>query len=108
GETVSLIGLRQKAGAFRSNISVTNAGTTQARVAIKLYDATGAAIHTYELTVPAGQVIQDGSPFAQRAGAPDLDWGFATVTVLEGTNIRTSASVIDMLTNDPTTIPAKQ
>jgi hypothetical protein len=108
GETVSLIGLRQKTGAFRSNISVTNAGPKPARVAIKLYDATGAAKHTYELTVPAGQVVQDTEPFAQRAGAPDLDWGFATVTVLEGTNIRTSASVIDMKTNDPTTIPAKQ
>jgi len=108
GETVSLIGLRQKAGAFRSNISVTNAGTTMARVAIKLFDASGEVRHAYELTVPAGQVVQDTEPFAQRAGLPALDWGFATVTVLEGTNIRTSASVIDMMTNDPTTIPAKQ
>jgi hypothetical protein len=39
---------------------------------------------------------------------PDADWGFATITVLKGTNILTSASLIDMKTNDPTTIPAKQ
>ena len=77
-------------------------------MAIKLFDASGTVRHSYELTVPAGQVVQDTEPFAQRAGLPALDWGFATVTVLEGTNIRTSASVIDMLTNDPTTIPAKQ
>ncbi len=108
GQTVSLIGLRQQTGAFRSNISITNGGTTEAQVAVNLYDATGASLNNYNLTVPAGQVLQDVEPFKNRANAPDVNWGFATVTVLKGSNILTSASMIDMKTNDPTTIPPKQ
>ncbi|MGZ8852570.1 MAG: hypothetical protein ACXW2X_04185 [Thermoanaerobaculia bacterium] len=108
GQTVSLIGMRQKTDAFRSNFSVTNGGTTEAQVAINLYDASGRSIHNYNLTIPAGTVAQDTEPFKNRANAPDLDWGFATVTVLKGTNILTSGSMIDMKTNDPTTIPPKQ
>lgn len=108
GQTVSLIGMRQKTDTFRSNLSVTNGGTTEAQIAINLYDASGRSIYNYNLTIPAGTVAQDTEPFKNRANAPDLDWGFATVTVLKGTNILTSASMIDMKTNDPTTIPPKQ
>lgn len=108
GQTVSLIGLRQKSNAFRSNISVTNGGATEAQVSITLFDATGKSLTTYTLTVPAGGVLQDVEPFRTRANAPDTDWGFATVTVLKGTNLRMSGSMIDMLTNDPTTIMPKQ
>ena len=63
---------------------------------------------SYNLTVPVGAGVQDLEPFKNRANAPDLDWGFATVTVLKGSNVLSSASLIDMKTNDPTTIPAKQ
>ena len=108
GQTISLIGLRQKSGTFRSNISVTNGGTVEAQVAINLYDAGGKSLTNYNLTIPAGQVLQDVEPFKNRANLPDVGWGFATVTVLKGTNILTSASMIDAITNDPTTIPAKQ
>ena len=108
GETVSLIGMRQQTGAYRTNLSVTNGGTSEAEVAITLYDATGTALTTYNLTIPAGLVVQDTSPFANRAGNPNVGWGFATVTILEGSNIQASASMVDMATNDPTTIPAKQ
>ena len=108
GQTVSLIGMRQKSDAFRTNLSVTNAGTAEAQVAITLFDATGKSLTTYNLTVPAGAVVQDVEPFKARANMPDLDWGFATVTVMKGANIRTFASMVDMKTNDPTTIPAKQ
>ncbi len=108
GQTISLIGLRQKSGAFRSNISVTNGGTTEAQVAVNLYDASGKSLTNYNLTIPAGQVLQDTEPFKNRAGLPDIDWGFATITVLKGTNILTSGSMIDSKTNDPTTIAPKQ
>lgn len=108
GQTVSLIGMRQKSDLYRSNLSVTNGGTTEAQVAITLFDASGKSLTTYNLTVPAGLVVQDPEPFKNRASAPDVDWGFATVTVLKGTNIRTSASLIDSKTNDPSTIPPKQ
>ncbi|HEX9161061.1 MAG TPA: hypothetical protein VF980_05070 [Thermoanaerobaculia bacterium] len=108
GQTVSLIGLRQKTDTFRSNITVTNAGKTDAQVTINLFDATGKSLTKYDLAIPAGQALQDTEPFKNRASAPDVDWGFATITVVKGNNILTSGSMIDMKTNDPTTIPAKQ
>jgi len=108
GQTVSLIGMRQKSDAFRSNLTVTNGGTTEAQVAVTLFDATGKSLTTYNLTIPAGLALMDNEPFRNRANVPDVDWGFATVTVLKGMNVRTSASLIDAKTNDPSTIPPKQ
>jgi hypothetical protein len=108
GQTVSLLGMRQLTGEYRTNLSVTNAGKTGAVVKVTLFDAAGTELTSYNLNVTAGQVIQDGEPFRTRANKPDIGWGFATVTVLEGSNIRTMASMIDMKTNDPTTIMPKQ
>jgi hypothetical protein len=108
GQTINLIGLRQQGGLYRSNIIVTNAGTAEAELSIALFDAAGLSVGTYTLKVPAGQVINDTEPFVKRANKPDLGWGFATVTVVKGTNIRTMASVIDNRSNDPTTISPKQ
>ena len=108
GQTVSLLGLRQETGKFRTNISVTNGGTQDANIAVALFDAAGAQLTTFNMAVGAGKVVQDLEPFKARANRPDLGWGFATVTVVAGSNIRTSASVIDQVTNDPVTIPAKR
>ena len=108
GQTATLLGLRQESGKYRTNISVTNGGTASATVTIALYDTAGTELTNYNLTVPSGKVVQDLQPFVARANAPDLGWGFATVKVVSGANINTSASVIDMVTNDPTTIPAKR
>ncbi|MDX1583408.1 MAG: hypothetical protein R3338_07375, partial [Thermoanaerobaculia bacterium] len=108
GETVSLIGMRQQTDLYRTNLSVTNGGQTGAVVSITLHDADGTELHTYQLEVAPGQVLQDTSPFASRANAPDVGWGYATVTIIEGANVQASASMVDMRTNDPTTIPAKQ
>ena len=108
GQTVSLIGLRQKTDAYRTNLVVANGGKTEAQVAILLFDSSGQSLGAYNLTVPAGTSVLETEPFRNRVNAPNVDWGFATVTVLKGTNVITSASMIDMKTNDPTTIPAKQ
>lgn len=108
GETASLIGMRQATGLYRTNLSVTNTGTAAAEVSVTLYDAAGTALHTYTIPVAAGQVVQDTAPFANRANAPDVGWGYATVTVVNGSHIHASASMVDMTTNDPTTIPAKR
>ncbi|HXH37931.1 MAG TPA: hypothetical protein VNN08_04850, partial [Thermoanaerobaculia bacterium] len=75
---------------------------------INLFDSTGKSLTAYILTIPAGTGQQDLEPFKNRANAPDIDWGYATVTVVKGTNVLSSASLIDMKTNDPTTIPSKQ
>jgi formate-dependent nitrite reductase cytochrome c552 subunit len=108
GQTVSLIGLRQLTGAYRTNIAVSNAGKAEAEVAISLFSANGSLLKTYNVKVPAGQVKQEGEPFKNVANQPDLGWGYSTVTVITGTNVHVSGSVVDMKTNDPTTIQAQQ
>ena len=108
GQTISLVGLRQKAGAFRSNIILTNAGKTEAELSVQLFDATGKSLHTYSVKLAAGAALIDTEPFANRAGLPDVNWGFATVTVVKGSNVWASGSMVDMKTNDPITITAKQ
>ncbi len=108
GQFAQLIGLRQETGKYRTNIAVANGGTQNAQVAITLFDNNGNALITYNLDVPAGQVVQDLKPFEARAGMPDVGWGFATVKVLAGSNVLASASVVDAVTNDPSYVPAKR
>ncbi len=108
GDSARLIGLRQETDAFRTNISVTNTGTSTAKVTITLRASSGTALHAYSLWVPAGIVVQDLEPFRTRAGEPDLGWGYATVEVDSGSRVLISATVIDSNTNDPTTIPMKR
>ena len=108
GQTARLLGLRQSSGAFRTNLSVTNAGAADAQVRVALYAATGTLLTSYDLMVPSGMTVQDLQPFAARAGQPDLGWGFATVTVTSGQGILATAYVIDDMTNDATAIPMKR
>lgn len=108
GQSAELVGLRQETGKYRTNIGVANGGTQAAQVAVTLFDNAGNALLTYNLTIPAGQVVQDLKPFEVRANVPNLGWGFATVKVLSGSNVMTSASVVDAVTNDPTYVPAKR
>jgi hypothetical protein len=108
GDFGTLLELRQETDKYRTNISVTNGGTTTAQVAITLYDTDGIQLTNYTLSVDSGKVVQDVEPFVQKANRPDVGWGFATVNVLSGSNILASASVVDAKTNDPTTIPLKQ
>jgi hypothetical protein len=108
GQSAQLIGLRQETGKYRTNIGVANGGTQPGQAEITLFDNAGTTLTTYTLTVPAGQVVQDLKPFEARANMPNLGWGFATVKVLSGSNVMTSASVVDAVTNDPTYIPAKR
>lgn len=104
GESVWLLGLRQQDGLFRTNISVTNTGGSLARVVVNLYRTNGDALTEYSLDIPPHRVIQDLAPFAARAHVGDLGWGFASVAVESGSGIIASASVIDSITNDATTV----
>ena len=107
GESARLIGLRQLSRAFRTNISVTNTGSSTARVAVTLFAENGDNLHDYTLWVSAGMVVQDLQPFANRAGEPDLGWGFALVEVVEGEGVLASATVVDSKTNDGISVPMK-
>jgi fibronectin type 3 domain-containing protein len=108
GEMAALLGLRQLEGVYRTNLSVTNSGSTTANVTVALFDPPGSQIYAYALTVPPGQVVQDSEPFRLRAGRPDMGWCYATVSVNTGSGVFTSASVVDSRTNDATTIPMQQ
>jgi hypothetical protein len=108
GSAARLLGLRQQTGAFRTNIQVANASPDDAEVAVTLYASDGTEVGSFTMFVAAGMVAQEVEPFVNYASQPDLGWGFAMVEVTAGEGILTSASVIDMQTNDGTTIPAKK
>jgi photosystem II stability/assembly factor-like uncharacterized protein len=104
GESAFLSQLRET-GAFRSNIAFTNAGPVAATLEVELYDDVGWRLTSFAVALAAGEYKQETRPFANRAGRTDLEAAYARVTVTSGTGVLVSASVIDNVTNDPTTIP---
>jgi hypothetical protein len=108
GASARLLGLRQMTDEFRTNISVTNTGLDPAEVRVTLFESDGTDLHSYTLEVGAGMVVQDLQPFKARARKPNLGWGFAVVEVTDGSGILVSASVIDAVSGDATTIPMKR
>ncbi|MDX2436921.1 MAG: hypothetical protein QNL88_07735, partial [Acidobacteriota bacterium] len=108
GEGAWLFGLRELDGAYRTNLSVTNAGSETATVAISLYATDSSLLDTYTLTVEPAEVVQDLQPFANRAGQASLGWGFARINVESGDGILSLASVIDSTTGDSTMVAMKR
>ncbi|RLE26678.1 MAG: hypothetical protein DRJ65_05010 [Acidobacteria bacterium] len=105
GQWGRLLQLRQVEGQFRTNLTVTNTGISDATVQVTLFDSAGNQLHQYGLDVEPRELLQDLEPFKNRAGRPNLGWGFAVVEISEGNGLLVSASVIDSRTNDGTTIP---
>lgn len=105
GESAWLLQLRQRAGVFRTNVSVANTGSAPAEVEVQLYDSAGTELATYTLSLDPAELIQDTEPFRVRANRPNLGWGYAKVTATSGFGILVSASVVDSVTNDATTVP---
>jgi len=99
---VRLLALRQEEGKFRTNISVTNTGAETGNVKITLYRTDGKELVSYWVEVEPRMAVQDLQPFKNRAGEPNVGWGFATVRVGDSrTTMLVSATVIDSRTNDP-------
>jgi hypothetical protein len=92
-------------GLFRSNIGYTNTGTTTASLTVRLYNGAGAQVGTYNVSLGPGQWKQTSQPFRTVAGIGNLDAGSAKITVTSGSGVFAYGSVIDNITNDPTTIP---
>lgn len=107
GTTVFLPQLRQNAF-FRSNIGVLNTGAGEARVTIRLFEATGVELAALQRGIGPGARLQLQEPFDRIAGRGDLDTAYATVTVRSGAGVIAYASVIDNITNDPSTVPMKR
>jgi hypothetical protein len=104
GRTVWLPQLQQNA-AFRTNVGVLNPGTEQARVTIRLFDASGQQLASRQRSLDPGVRIQLQEPFSRIAGRDDLDAAYASVEVRTGDGVIAYASVTDNTTNDPTTVP---
>jgi hypothetical protein len=105
GESTWLLQLRQQQGVFRTNISVANTGSAPAEVEVRLYDRVGTELTTFTLNLDPWELTQDSEPFVRRANRPNLGWGYAKVTVRSGFGVLVSASVVDSVTNDATTVP---
>jgi formylglycine-generating enzyme required for sulfatase activity len=91
--------------AFRSNLAFTNMGTGAATLKVELVDGAGGKLTEFTVSVDAGRFRQETQPFKNRAGQTNLARGYARVTVLSGSGVIISGSVIDQSTNDPTTMP---
>ncbi len=91
-------------GAYRSNIGVVNTGTASALVLVELYNGAGTRLASYSVNLTAGQWAQETQPFLSKAGQTAMDRGYARVTAQTGSGVFAFASVIDNLTNDPTTV----
>ncbi len=89
---------------YRSNIALTNTGLDTAHVEVSLFDGSGRFLASYEVDVPPGRWVQRNRPFFTEAGRDDLDRGYAEIYVPSGFGVIATASVIDAITNDPTTI----
>ncbi|MGV8042572.1 MAG: hypothetical protein AB2L07_21825 [Thermoanaerobaculaceae bacterium] len=105
GATAYLTQLQENA-AYRTNIALTNTGTTPAVVAVTLMSGAGVPLNTYLVNLNSGEYKQENRPFFNKAGQSNLAAGYAVVVVTSGSGIVASASVVDNLTNDPTTMPA--
>jgi hypothetical protein len=105
GESAWLPGLIETA-AFRTNIFVTNTGADPALIVLALHSGDGTSLTTYPLALAPGEFHQETRPFSARARQTNLTRGYARVSVVSGQGIFASASVVDNLTNDPTTIAA--
>ncbi len=102
GQSAYLPQLTENA-AFRSNILLSNMSKQQAVAAVELHDGAGAVLADYTVTLDPGQWRQENRPFFTKAGEDDLAAGYARVRVTAGSGVVALASVVDNLTNDPTT-----
>ncbi len=89
---------------FRSNIGFTNTSTVVAVVRLDLYNAAGTKIGSLTRTLQPGQWWQSNEPFRIVAGNNNIVGGSAKVTVTSGKGVIVYGSVVDNITNDPTTV----
>ncbi|MGV8041990.1 MAG: formylglycine-generating enzyme family protein [Thermoanaerobaculaceae bacterium] len=104
GKTAVVAHLIENA-AFRSNLAFTNTGSVAASVKVELLDGAGGKLGELTVSLNPGQFKQETQVFKNRAGQTSLPRGYARVTVLSGSGVIVSGSVVDNRTNDPTTIP---
>ena len=102
-QSAYLAGLSENAQ-YRCNIGVVNTGTGSATALVELFSGAGAKFTDYTVTLDPGDWKQETQPFMKYAGQTTMDRGYAKVTVQAGSGVFALASVIDNITNDPTTV----
>lgn len=104
---VAFIGQIEKSTAFRSNLGVQNLGTASCEVTVSLHGPNGAALgNPLTTTLPVGKYYQWDDVFA-KAGVTDAALAFARVGIeTPGGRVWAYGSVVDNITNDPTTVGA--
>lgn len=104
---VAVIPQLRKNAAYRTNIGVQNLGAASVLVDVKLIGANGVQRgKTKTFNVPAGRWLQQDDIFVS-SNAGSAETAYATVEIMTaGGLVWAYASVIDVRTGDPTTIPA--
>jgi hypothetical protein len=105
--TIAIIPQLRKNAAYRTNIGVQNMGASSVLVDVKLIGTNGAQLgKTKTFNVPARRWLQQDDIF-ESSNAGSAATAYATVEVrTSGGLVWAYASVIDVRTGDPTTIPA--
>ena len=98
--------LREDA-ASRTNVGVLNMGGTAAEVTVTLFDRLGAEVGSFGIVARPGETVQVNRPYQRRFGRTDIVGGFAKIEVESGSGVYPYGSVVDNVTDDPTTILAK-
>ncbi len=92
--------------ASRCDISLTNTGVANALVRVELFDGSGTKLGEYTESLTPGQFKQKARPFFNNASPQQTNMvlGFAKIAVLSGNGVLAYASVIDNVTQNPTTV----
>ncbi|HQN96088.1 MAG TPA: hypothetical protein PLM61_06940 [Thermoanaerobaculales bacterium] len=90
--------------AYRTNIGVVNMGEATATILVELCDGAGTTVAEYTRQIPPGRWRQEIQPFRYLAGETAMSGGYSRITVQSGAGVFALASVIDNITNDPTTV----
>ncbi|MBZ5589608.1 MAG: hypothetical protein LAO05_13685 [Acidobacteriia bacterium] len=90
---------------YRTNIGITNTGSSTANVTVTLYDASGNQVWADSRDYAPGGFYQYQQPYLALGGIAS---GYAKVTVNSGWGVVAYASVTDNNTGDPTTITMKR
>jgi hypothetical protein len=104
GEIRSIVGIREDSS-FRTNLILTNAGTSPVTISGTLLSTSGAVLGTKSWTLPPLGMTQDG-PIAPNMGATGIvrDAQLLLTTSTPGGAFAAYAAVIDNVTNDPRTL----
>jgi hypothetical protein len=89
---------------YRCNIGVVNTGTENATVLVELFNGSGSKLTDYTVTLNPGDWKQETQPFLKKAGQTAMDQGYAKITMRTGSGVFAFASLVDNVTNDPTTV----